>query len=502
MNPAIELLDESPFFENFSAQELSELADLASPSLFQPEESLFRSGQLADKLHLLVSGRVQLCFDPGDLRPRAPGDLCSRTIDELGQVLGWSALVEPYEYRAGAIALTECRTLAFDRSDLLSMAESNPAFGAELMRQVLGVLGNRLRQTRIRLVARRYQNEVLVIRALIDQNAEELSVSSPLHKLPIYLENRVTLSDAFQAMELLSTSGDDLERSLAGLCLDLMANIRNELDIYQRLQAIYQHVASASPEASPREVRRRCSREFEQLFEHTSYQIRGEELLPETSGHIFIMNHLTNHDENLLPNGFRLTIDTHFVASMILYRKYGEAPVRVIRKSSPNEYAHQMYYDRLGYIYVYRGHVDPISTADGVDALERRKAFLDEAQFHLSRGENVVICPEGRDTFTEDSPLPFKSGAFRLAAYAKPEPLIVPISVANFDKKLTQQTLAATVHEPFRLSDSLPPGWDDQELFGWVDNFQRTFRGYVADTIAMAAANESERDLAPTGIRL
>lgn len=491
MNREMELLEESPFFEHFSDQDLAQLAGLATPAKLRQGEPLFQSGESADELHLLVSGKVELCFDPGGLGTHIPGDLCSRTIDEVGQALGWSALVAPFEYRAGAIALTECTTLTFKRIDLLTMAETDPVFGATLMRQVLGVLGNRLRETRIRLVARRYQDEVVAIRALIDQNAEELSVSSPLHKLPIYLENRVTLSDAFQAMELLSSSGDELERSLAELCLEIMTRIRKELDIYQRLQAIYQHVASASPGTSPREVRRRCSKEFEQLFEHTRYTVSGTERLPGTSGHIFIMNHLTNHDENLLPNGFRLTIDTHFVASVILYRKYGEAPIRVIRKSSPNEFAHQMYYDRLGYIYVYRGHVDPVGGTNGAKVLDRRTAFLDEAQSHLSKGENIVICPEGRDTFTEDSPLPFKSGAFRLAAYARPEPLIVPISVANFDKKLTRHTLAATVHEPFRLSESLPPDSSDDDLFRWVDNYQRVFSGYVADTVEMAAAEES-----------
>jgi hypothetical protein len=45
------------------------------------------------------------------------------------------------------------------------------------------------------------------------------------------------------------------------------------------------------------------------------------------------MNHLDNHPDNLLPNNFPLTLDTHFVASMILFERYGAAPIRVIRKS-------------------------------------------------------------------------------------------------------------------------------------------------------------------------
>ena len=59
-------------------------------------------------------------------------------------------------------------------------------------------------------------------------------------------------------------------------------------------------------------------------------------------------------------------------------------------------------------------------------------------------------------------------GQFRLAAFVKPEPLIVPIIVANFDRKLTRTTLVAHVHEPFRLSDHVPKPVEDDALFAFI----------------------------------
>jgi len=117
------------------------------------------------------------------------------------------------------------------------------------------------------------------------------------------------------------------------------------------------------------------------------------------------MNHLSNHLDNLLPNDFILTLDTHFVSSMILLKKYDEALVRVVRKSDPGEYGHQKFYDRLGYIYVYSGHVDPIDDDTSSTPEERRRLFLDTAREHLRNGRNIVICPEGTSTETENSPL-------------------------------------------------------------------------------------------------
>ena len=193
----------------------------------------------------------------GSPAPRTPGEDPSliRTLTEPGRVIGWSAVVEPYHYRDTATAIEDTRLLVFERQWLERRAEEMPEFGVELMTRILWVLGNRLRETRIRLVASRYEKEALAIRALLEESASELSVTSPLHKLPIYLESRLTLSDAFQTLELLRTHGDPLEASLARMCLEILKNVRKELDIYRRLQQIYEAVSEAPEDATPEEVR-------------------------------------------------------------------------------------------------------------------------------------------------------------------------------------------------------------------------------------------------------
>lgn len=484
-----EALSDSPFFENFTGTELNLLAESATAHSYRPGECILQWGGSADSLHMLVSGKVRLSYVAGNPE-RAPA-FDYQTIVEPGRVMGWSAFVAPYRYRAGAYATTAVRTVAFDRRTLLAAAQQHPALGVRMMRQVLHLLGGRLRETRMRLVARRYEDEVIAIRALIDQNSEELRVDSPLHKLPVFLSNRVTVPDAITAMQLLTVEGDELERSLAASCLDLMDNITRELAIFRDLQSIYQHVAAADSEAPPEQLRNDCASRFAELFQHTTYVIQGTENLPDSSGHIFVMNHLTNDEANKFPSGFQLTIDTHFVSAMILHPRYGRAPIRVIRKSSRDEYGHQMYYDRLGYIYVYRADLDPLDIADGASSAERRQAFTTDAAGHLRRGDNLVICPEGDCTTTEESPLPFRCGAFRLGALTQPEPLIVPISVANFDKRLTSHTLAAVVHPPFRMSEHLPAGFSDADLFAWTDGFQTTFADWVEQTRELAADAES-----------
>ena len=475
-------LQDSPFFEAIESRHLDYLCTIAKRKTFTQGELLVKQDDPAEWLYLLCGGRIKLFFLKKSAENQTgENQVLIRNISDPGSVIGWSAMVEPYHYRDSAEASMETEVLGFERETLEAYAKENSDFGIVLMERILWLLGNRLRETRIRLIARRYESEVMVIRALLDQNAEQLSVSSPLHKIPFYLENRLTLSDAFQVLESLKVDGNETERNVAQLCVDLLQNVRRELTLYHQLQLIYDHVADAPASESPSIIRRKCSEDFVKLFESIKYSIKGLEKLPGQSGHIFIMNHLDNHPDNTLPNAFRLTMDTHFVASMILFKKYGQAPIRVIRKSHPDEYGHQKYFDRLGYIYVYSKHVDEDESDPDHLAEQRRRLFLENASAYLREGNNILMCPEGACTSTEHSPKPFKAGAFRLAAHAKPEPLIVPVAVANFDKKLTKTTVNAVVHDPIRLSDLVTDLNDDQLLYNFINNLNHQFRNFVQE---------------------
>jgi CRP-like cAMP-binding protein len=495
MKSTRELLRESPFFETFAPEDIDALAGHATLRNVSAGEVILRENEPAEALFMIVAGKVRLSFETSEglLRPGTPRDdhVLIRTLTEPGRVIGWSAVVEPYHYRDTATAIEDTRLLLFERQWLERRAEEKPEFGVELMTRILWVLGNRLRETRIRLVASRYEKEALAIRALLEQSASQLSVKSPLHKLPIYLESRLTLSDAFQTLDLLRKHGDSFEASLARICLEILENVRKELKIYRRLQQIYEAVSEAPADATPEEVRGRCCVEFRKLFKQVDHIIEGEKNLPRKSGHIFIMNHIVNHPDNTLPNDFQLTLDTHFVACMVLSKKYGEPPVRVVRKSHPEEYGHQKYFDRLGYIYVYAKHVDEDEQNPKLLAEQRRRAFFETATRHLRDGKNLMICPEGTCTVTERSPLPLKAGAFRLAAFVEPEPLIVPVIVVNFDRKLTRTTLVASVHEPFRLSDHVPKPIQDDALYAFIAGLGERMRGWVRDARERASSRAS-----------
>jgi hypothetical protein len=395
-------------------------------------------------------------------------------------------LVDPRRYRTSAFAIDLTHAVALPSNTLEKLCEQEPTLGVQIMRRILHAIGSRLRFTRVRLVARRYGEHIQAMRTILDQAAESLPVTSPLYKIPYLLENRLTLSDAFHALELTRAHGDPTERNLAELSLEVLQGVHRELELYQGLQNAYEAVANAPADLPSGEVRTRSMEAFLTLFGKLSWHTAGEELLPDTPGNIVIMNHLENHMDTMLPNEFRLTLDSHFVSSVILYRRYGEAPVRVVRKPEMGWYGYQQYFDRLDYLYVYPGDVDEEDQDQALSRETRNRQFIARAKQHLKSGRNLLIAPEGRCTSTEASPGTFRPGAFFLAAAVDPEPLIVPIAVANFDKRLTETTTAAIVFPPFRLSDRLGDASDKRALLDFVNQLQEEYQDYVRQAIRLA----------------
>ena len=123
------------------------------------------------------------------------------------------------------------------------------------------------------------------------------------------------------------------------------------------------------------------------------------------------------------------------MSAVILDPRYEDSGIRVVRTSRGTEYGHQNYYDRLGHVSVYTAESDQLEeTAEQRRA--RRNEFFEVAGAHLKAGTNLILSPEGTSYWTEDSPGTFKPGAFRLAASVEPEPKIVPMAVANFDRRV------------------------------------------------------------------
>lgn len=107
---------------------------------------IFRQGDEATTMHLVVSGRIalEIC---------APAVGCKRilTVSE-GELLGWSPVLEHSRLTATARALVVAQTVALNGSQVLAICDQNPQFGYAFMKRAALALAKRLNATRLQLL--------------------------------------------------------------------------------------------------------------------------------------------------------------------------------------------------------------------------------------------------------------------------------------------------------------------------------------------------------------
>ena len=491
-NP-LALLRQSPFFEVFPEKTLRRLAKAVQKKYYLNNEPIFSQGDISKGIDILAYGKAVLCFSPEEIQGGIEESSALHLIKLPGYLVGWMGAAPCAANDVTAVASRNSVIYHISARALDKILNHDPSTALALAKRLLWLVSIRLRNARAGLISQRYEREILAISNLIEQNAMQLSVNSPIHKLPHLLNSPLTLDDAFQLLFRLEREGKSLERELSRLSLDILGKIYKEYNFFEGLRNVYQSVTAAPKSLSPSEIRTMAAKQFAGIFSRTPYIIEGWENLPEQSGHIFIYNHLLNHPYNTLPNHFQITLDSHFISSMVLYTKYGEAGIRVVRVPRAEEYGHEYYYERLGHINVSTGESDAEKQTP-----ERRKAwrekFYETAGDYLKKGFNIVISPEGTSMTTEESPGSFKLGAFLLAASIDPEPRIVPIAVANFDKRINQNVFSLVIKKPFRISDHIKnPAENKNKLFEFVKEYENLYRSYVEDAARVARRVESTK---------
>jgi CRP/FNR family transcriptional regulator, cyclic AMP receptor protein len=141
-----ELVAESPIFSGLDQSDLELIAGCGQNTVFEAGKYLFREGDAADTFYMVRHGRVQVqTFVPGR------GAVTLDTVDE-GEIVGWSWLFPPYQWRFDARALDLVRAVSFDGACLRGKCAEDSHLGYELMLRFSQVMVDRLEATRLQLL--------------------------------------------------------------------------------------------------------------------------------------------------------------------------------------------------------------------------------------------------------------------------------------------------------------------------------------------------------------
>lgn len=140
------LLVEHPFLKGLDQKHIQLITGCASNVRFDSGQIIFREGEEADQFYIIRQGKVALqIYTPGR------GSIIIDTLTD-GEVLGWSWLIPPYQWRFDAVATELTRAIALDGKCLRNKCEADHDLGYELLKRFSSIVESRLESTRIRLL--------------------------------------------------------------------------------------------------------------------------------------------------------------------------------------------------------------------------------------------------------------------------------------------------------------------------------------------------------------
>jgi CRP/FNR family cyclic AMP-dependent transcriptional regulator len=146
MDPRLlQTLESHPFVADFAPADRARLAALAKEVRFEPDQVIFHEGDDYSVFYLLGKGMVALELE-------VPGHVLRVQTLYAGDVFDWSALLPHAGKHFQARALDAVTALAFEGEQLLASFKADPQFGLAFMLRLMGVVSERLRNTRLQLV--------------------------------------------------------------------------------------------------------------------------------------------------------------------------------------------------------------------------------------------------------------------------------------------------------------------------------------------------------------
>jgi CRP-like cAMP-binding protein len=137
-----EELKQIEFLNRIGEPHLTQIVRMARLKEHEPGSVIFRQGENAPFVYLVLSGKIGLQLEnlgetPIEVSRVGPGEL-----------LAWSPVLGRHAMTATARAVSRCRLAILDVNELTAVFQKDPHFEAAFLRQVASVVSDRLWDTR------------------------------------------------------------------------------------------------------------------------------------------------------------------------------------------------------------------------------------------------------------------------------------------------------------------------------------------------------------------
>ncbi len=130
-----------PLFQGLNQQTLDLLVPRFAYETFAEDEVVFEQDAPAEKLYILVDGKVEIRFKPDD------GEQLIVTEIEEGGVFGWSSALGRESYTSCAVSIGESTSFSVLGEELKQLCEQYPDTGIIILERLAAVIAQRLQKT-------------------------------------------------------------------------------------------------------------------------------------------------------------------------------------------------------------------------------------------------------------------------------------------------------------------------------------------------------------------
>ncbi len=152
----IDFLDKVQIFQGLNHEQLGEIIKFCEEAHFPAGSKLFKQGEDAVYLWIVIEGQVDLRYEVTGSSPSEGSTISS--ISEAG-AFGWSSFTSPNKYRlSGYCAGKPCKLIKVDREGLRQLFEKDPDMGYAVISNVATLVGTRFHEFQEEAVRQRGQD--------------------------------------------------------------------------------------------------------------------------------------------------------------------------------------------------------------------------------------------------------------------------------------------------------------------------------------------------------
>jgi CRP/FNR family transcriptional regulator, cyclic AMP receptor protein len=140
------IISEHPFFIGLDQGFTNLMVSCASNVRFKAGTYILKEGDAANTFYLIREGRVAVEVLAPQHKPIIVATL------GVGEILGWSWLMPPFQWKFHAHAVDDIRAIALDGKCLRTKCEENHDLGYEILKRFARIMEQRLEATRLQLL--------------------------------------------------------------------------------------------------------------------------------------------------------------------------------------------------------------------------------------------------------------------------------------------------------------------------------------------------------------